>query len=79
MKMNELADSALKLLCAQAALPATGQMSPDPFHAASRQLAIRRENQILISRMGIPKPHTSPLSRRAQGGRSSEMDTAPSG
>jgi hypothetical protein len=66
VKMDELTDGSFKLLCVHPALPATGQMLPEPLYPASRQLTVRRENEILISRMSISKPHTSPLSRAGQ-------------
>ena len=66
MKVNELADRTFKLLCSHSALPAASEMFLEPLDAASRQLAIRRENEILVSRMSISKPHTSPLSRTGQ-------------
>jgi hypothetical protein len=66
MKVNELADASFELLRARSALPSTSEMFPEPFHAARRQLAIGRENEILISWMSISKPHTSPFSRTGQ-------------
>jgi len=66
MKVYEFTDRSFKLLCSHSTLPAVSKVSPEPFHAASRQFAIRRENQILISWMSISKPHTSPLSRARQ-------------
>jgi hypothetical protein len=66
MKVNEFANSSFKILCAHPALPAASKMFSEPFYAASAQLTIRRENKILISRMSISKPHTSPLSRTCQ-------------
>jgi hypothetical protein len=66
MKMNEFADRSFKLLRSHPALPACSEMFAEPFHAARRQLAIRRENKVLISLMSVSKPHTSPLSRTCQ-------------
>jgi hypothetical protein len=63
MKVNEFTDDCFEVLRSHAALPAVSEMFPEPFHAPDRQLTIGRENQILVSRMSISKPHTSPLSR----------------
>src|SRR5215471_3433800 len=63
VKVNEFADGSFKLLRAHPALPAGGQVFPEPLRAARRPLTIRRENGILVSRMSLSKPHTSPLSR----------------
>ncbi len=61
MQMDKLPDSRFKLLCPNAALPAFSQVFPEPLHAMSRQFAVGGQNELLIRRMNITKPHTSPF------------------